>query len=474
MIVSNRHRTENNKMEFRRFLILFCLLLSACSISTQAQGTATTQAPKTDEATKAHRVVEEQAALVSEFDVNGLKVIVKRRTGSQTVAAGLFIRGGARNITAQNAGIERFMLEAAQEASANYPRERMRTEMARLASVIGDATNYDYSALTLGSTRANFDRSWDIFTDVALHPAFAPEDVELVRQRLVLSLRDDTDDPDTYLDRLEENVAYAGHPYFNRPQGTADTISHIQIADLKRYHQQMMETSRLLLVIVGDLDATQLRQRIASSFGRLPRGTYRPQPVPQLSFTTSTVDITQRGLPTNYIQGVFTAPALTSDDISAMRVASSLLRDRVFEEVRVKRNLSYAPNAFLGSQGANIGGIYVTAVDANQAIRVMLGEIGRLQHEQTDPDEITGIVSQYLTTYYLGQETNAAQAGELAQYELIGGGWHNALEVIEHLRSVTPTDVQRVSQKYMRNIRFVVLGDPARVDRNVFMQQTGE
>ena len=474
MIVSNRHKIEENRIEFRRFLILFCLLLSACSVSASAQATTTTQNQKTDEATKAHRVVEEQAALVTEFDVNGLKVIVKKRAGSQTVAAGLFIRGGARNITAQNAGIERFMLEAAQEASANYPRERMRTEIARLASVIGDGTNYDYSALTLGSTRANFDRSWDIFTDVALHPTFAPEDVEIVRQRLVLSLRDDTDDPDTYLERLEEQVAYAGHPYINRPQGTADSISRITIADLKRYHQQTMETSRLLLVIVGDLDATQLRQRIANSFGRLPRGTYRAQPVPQLSFNASTVDITQRGLPTNYIQGVFTAPALTSDDISAMRVASSLLRDRVFEEVRVKRNLSYAPNAFLGSQGANIGGIYVTAVDANQAIRVMLGEINRLQHEQTDTDEINGIVSQYLTTYYLGQETNAAQAGELAQYELIGGGWHNAFEVIEHLRSVTPADVQRVAQKYMRNIRFVVLGDPTHIDRGVFTQQTGD
>src|SRR5882762_2211262 len=56
----------------------------------------------------------------------------------------------------------------------------------------------------------------------------------------------------------------------------------------------------------------------------------------------------------------------------AVRVASSLLRDRVFEEVRVKRNLSYAPDAFLRSQSANIGGLYVTAVDANQAVRVML------------------------------------------------------------------------------------------------------
>jgi predicted Zn-dependent peptidase len=158
-----------------------------------------------------------------------------------------------------------------------------------------------------------------------------------------------------------------------------------------------------------------------------------------------------------------------------MYVASSLLRDRVFEEVRVKRNMSYAPDAFLRNQAANIGGIYVTAADqyANDAVRVMLGEITRLQREPITRDDITSIIAQFLTTYYIGQETNAAQAANMAQYELIGGGWRNSLSFLEKLRAVTPADVQRVSQKYMRNIRFVVLGNPAKIDKNVFVGQPG-
>lgn len=443
-----------------------------------AQTTGATAAPtpqtSSEQKVVARSVEAQQAALVTEFEVNGLKVLVKRRAGSQTVAAGLFIRGGASNINAQNAGIEALMLTAATEASAAYPREQMRVETARMGTVIGSEVSYDYSALSLRSTRQNFDRSWDIFTDVALHPTFKAEDVALVQSRVVTSLRDDTDDPETYLQRLQERAAYAGHPYLNRPEGTAETVAKLTPADLAKYHQQMMQSSRLLLVLVGDLDAAQLRERISASFGKLPRGDYRPQPPPQLSFASPSVEVTQRGLPTNYIEGVFPAPSLTASDIYPMRVASSVLRDRVFEEVRVKRNLSYSPNAFLGSQGANIGGISLTAVDANQAIGVMLGEINRLQHEPVEPEDITAIVSQYLTTYYLGQETNSAQVGELAQYELIGGGWRNSLDLLEHLRAVTPADVQRVAQKYIRNIRFVVIGDPKRIDRNVFTHQASE
>jgi predicted Zn-dependent peptidase len=57
-----------------------------------------------------------QAAAVTEFEVNGLKVIVKRRPSAPTVAGGLFIRGGARNIDEKNAGIENLTLASAIEA----------------------------------------------------------------------------------------------------------------------------------------------------------------------------------------------------------------------------------------------------------------------------------------------------------------------------------------------------------------------
>lgn len=459
-----------------RFLA-FVLFMMVASHAPSAFAQQTTPPSPPPAATRSvqdlQSVVAKQAALVTEFDVNGLKVLVKRREGSLTVAAGLFIRGGVRNITAENAGIESLMLSAATEASANYPRAKMRNELARMGTVIGSSVNYDYSVLSLASTRPNFERSWQIFTDVALRPSFTQEDVSLLQSRMVSTLRDDTDDPDTYLQRLQERVAYAGHPYLNRAQGTAESVAKLKAEDLRAYHQKVMQTSHLLLVIVGDLDPAQVRAAVTAAFGKLPRGDYRSTPVAQLSFSRSTVEVTERGLPTNYVQGLFTAPPLTSPDIYAMRVASAILRDRIFEEVRNRRNLSYAPSAFLNSQAANVGGLYVTAVDANQAVKVMLDEITRLQQEQVSVDDIQGVVAQFLTSYYMGQETNAAQAGELAQYELIGDGWRSSVEFIERVKAVTPADVQNVSQKYMRNLRFVVLGDPLRINRNVFVGNGG-
>ncbi|NJM53251.1 MAG: hypothetical protein HC846_07565 [Blastocatellia bacterium] len=37
----------------------------------------------------------------------------------------------------------------------------------------------------------------------------------------------------------------------------------------------------------------------------------------------------------------------------------------------------------------------------------------------------------------------AAQAAELARYELIGGGWRNSFEFLARVKQVTPQDVQK-------------------------------
>ncbi len=413
--------------------------------------------------------IAEQAASVTEFDVNGLKVLVKRRASAPTVAAGLFIRGGARNIDEKNAGIENLMLNSAVEASTKFPRQVVRREISRAGSSMGAAAGIDYSAVSLVSTRQNFDRMWDIFTAVTLDPAFAPQDVERVRQMILTGLREAEISPDAALGALEDRVVNAGHPYANQVSGTISTIGAFTPADLRAYHKSIMQTSRLLLVVVGDVDANTLKARVAASFGKLPRGDYKETPYPPLDFSKSTLDVVPRNLQTNYVKGVFSAPALNSPDYSAMRVAMSILQERVNEEVRVRRQLSYAPNAELNSNAANTANIYVTAVDANTAVKVMLNEIQNLKSRAVEEEQIDGMAGQFLTNYYLRQETNAAQAGELAKYELIGGGWRNSFEFLNRIRAVTPAQVREVSNKYMKNLRFVVIGSPAAIDRNVFV-----
>lgn len=410
-----------------------------------------------------------QTALVSEFDVNGLKVILKRRPGSATVAGGLFIRGGARNVTDKNAGIEQLMLSTAIEAGKTVPRQALRRELASKGSSIGAAVSNDYSAISLGTTKPDFPRIFDLFAQVVLDPAFAEDDIKRNREQILTGLRESASSPEAALETLQERVVYAGHPYANEVTGTAATIASLTAADLRAYHKKMMETQRLLFVFVGDLDADQLKAKIAETFGKLPRGEYKDQPLPPLDFSKGSLDTSQRALPTNYIKGVFAAPSLDSPDYYAMRVAITILASYVNEEVRGRLQLSYAPGADIDSLAANTANISVSTTDPNRAMSAMLDQIKLLKEEKLGPDSIEGISSFFLTRYYMEQETSGAQVGELAKYELIGGGWRRSFEFLNGVKSVTGDDIQRVAAKYMKNLRFAYVGNTAILDRKIFV-----
>ena len=79
---------------YRLLPTVLCLLL----IGLSAGITPAQTAPPATAAPDFQSVIARQASLVTEFEVNGLKVLMKRRDGSQTVSAGLFIRGGVENI----------------------------------------------------------------------------------------------------------------------------------------------------------------------------------------------------------------------------------------------------------------------------------------------------------------------------------------------------------------------------------------
>ena len=195
----------------------FVILSLVFAVGAQATGQPATQS---------------QAKLITDFEVNGLKVIVKRRPGAPTVSAGLFVRGGVRNLTPETAGLENLTLSVATEASKKFPRDAMRRELSRMASGLGAGSNEDFSVVSLTSTRANFDRTWEIFTDAAVNPAFASEDFELVRGRVMTALRNQSISPDSALDVMQKKVIYAGHPYAVDPNGTLETIGGLKVEDL--------------------------------------------------------------------------------------------------------------------------------------------------------------------------------------------------------------------------------------------------
>jgi zinc protease len=414
-------------------------------------------------------VISAQAANeINSFKVNGLKVVLKENTANEIISAQLYIRGGALNLSAETQGIEQFIFDCALKGSHKYPKDELNIILDKTAAQINGTAGRDFSLFSLRTIKSNFDLTWDVFSDVVMHPLFEPDEVELVRENMISDIKQRKDDADTYLSQLARAQFYKDHPYNLDPLGTEEAVQNITIDQMRTHHKNILQTTQLLFVVVGNITQAELTNKLEDSFAKLPVGNYKPVYPEAVKHEKANLVTVQRDLPTNYITGFMSAPDQNDTDFYPVTMLMRILQGRMWDEVRTKRNLSYAPQAYFSNSFANRVAIYVTAVDPDTTIKVMLNELKKIQDEAVTQKDLNDQVSMYITRYYRANETNAAQGQFLARYELSGLGWQVSEEYVNSLRKVTPDDVQRVAKKYLKNIQFAVLGNPDLIDKMLF------
>ncbi len=428
--------------------VLFALLLVVCPIAVHAQ---------TDTGT-------------TSFEVNGLRVILRRNTANDVVAANMYLLGGSQQLTPATQGIEAFLLEASGRGTKNFPGEAVRQTTARLGSEFEISPQEDWTVFGFKSVRTTFDSTFVLFADRLLAPTLDSGEVELVRARLLTGAREARNTPDPLVSFLADSLLYVGHPYAFETTGNESSLFSISLQQLRNYEATQMVASRMLLVVVGNVERARLEELVGRTLGGVQRGNYvwsPPRPAPKLGRALLVREAT---LPTNYILGYFAGPSARDPEYQALRIASAVLSGRFFTEIRSKRNLSYDVDAPFLERAVASGGVYVTTVDPNATLQLMRAEITRLQTELIDPQGLNRLIQQFITDFFLKNETNGDQATFLARAQIYQGDYRAASRFVDDLRRVRPEDVRRVARQYMRDFRFVYLGKPDALNRAILDQ----
>src|SRR5690606_36887573 len=101
------------------------------------------------------------------------------------------------------------------EAGKNLPRQRVRRELSSRGSSINSGVSHDYSVVGIATTKPDFPRVFEIFSELILNPAFAEDDIKRNKDLSLARLREAGSVPEAALDTMQDRIIYAGHPYAN-------------------------------------------------------------------------------------------------------------------------------------------------------------------------------------------------------------------------------------------------------------------
>lgn len=407
---------------------------------------------------------------VEEIMVDGFKVIYKPTTNN-LVSVRLFVKGGTANYTKDKEGVENLALDVATNGgTAKYSKSDYNRQLDRMGSTITGTSGLDNANIAMSCILRNFDATWAIFDDVVNAPLFNEEEFKKQRDAMVSNVQQGKSDPDTYLNEMAMNDAFANLNYDKKTNGSEESLNKMTLDDVKSHYKKVMNKQQTFLVVVGKVDKVQLIEKVKKMVKSMPAGSYTMVKSTLLTINKSTLNPEERKMATNYIRGVMNGPAYGTSESYAMQIAFGIIADRLFDEIRTKRSLSYAPSAFYQSNINPCTNVYVSTTDPDQAVQVIIDEIKKIKTVGFTDTEIQNQKSSYVTTYYMGLETNAAQSNGLGIAES-KGTWKNYIDFISNINKVPAKEVNAVVKKYLEGIRWSYLGDLTKVKSDTFLQK---
>ncbi|MGV3508982.1 MAG: M16 family metallopeptidase [Sphingobacteriaceae bacterium] len=393
------------------------------------------------------------------FDVAGIKVIMKP-TQKEIISVGMYYRGGVTNYPSQKAGIEHLTLAATAECGTKkFNKDAFKDREDAFGVEVGGSSGYDNGAIRMNCISRFFNEGWDLFTEAVVNPVFDEREIEMLKEKMISGIKQAESDPDERIDQLTMQNAFSGTPYAINPSGEEATLTKITAAEVKDYYfNQLLNKNRMFIVVVGKISKEEVVKRITASFASLPAKAYTPAKFSKPSAASIKLLTEDRALATNYITGSLDAPSVASSDYLPYRLAISSLSNRLFREIRTKRNLSYAPYAHSVNRLMPYAVMYVSTTDPRASVEVMIDELKDLRENGFTEEELASGKSGFITNNYMKEESTEAIASALGSAEILGD-WRIADETAERITKVTLAEMNAVLKKYVNTIRWSYLGD---------------
>jgi predicted Zn-dependent peptidase len=409
-----------------------------------------------------------QKADAYETTIAGVKVIVQP-SGNQIVEIQTIIKGGVQNYDFAQQGIETLTMTALTECGTkNDSKNSFKDKLDKVSAQVYGRADKDYATISLNCILGDFETVWPLYADAITSPAFDEKEFSRIKQDAINGLRAQESQPDYAIDNLAKQQAFAGKHNAKRQEGTVATVSKLTVSDIRKYYQGVLTKSRMVIVVVGELDKADLEKKINSMLASVPQGAAFELKKESITPKANSFKAEKKELATNYIQAVVGGPTPGTPDFNAFVLAMRIFSQRHFLEVRTKNGLSYAPQSWFDGSSSSSANIAVSTTDPNKYIAVLKSLLDKTKKEGFTPDELANMKTQYLTGFFYRQETNNAHANALAANEVLHNNWKRTLTISDDMKKVTVEELNNVFNKYMKNMVWAYQGNPAKANAALF------
>lgn len=292
------------------------------------------------------------AATIKHIDTNGLNIpVIYEQDNRLPLVTMQFVFTNSGSITdTEKAGLAKFSAKVLGEGTKKLGSSAFAEALEAKAIHISATSGTETFVMEISCLKEEFDEALKYLDMLLKDPNLTQQTIDKVKTMTLGSLSRKENDFDYVASNELKSLLFKGTVLGAPADGTVKSVKSIELSDVKKFVKTNLVSSKLIVLVGGDIDFEDTKAKISKVIDDLPKGKstpvmhYNVYKEPQESILTKE---TQQA----YLY--FGSPYNMSDnspEYYKARVATFILGtggfgSRLMEEIRVKRGLAYSAYA---------------------------------------------------------------------------------------------------------------------------------
>ncbi|MBQ7126184.1 insulinase family protein [bacterium] len=313
---------------------------------------------------------------------------------------------------------------------------------------------YDFLRFRFVALNEDFNLALNILSDIILNSTF--EDFEREKVKLKGEMLAELDSAKVKVSDLFTKTIYKNHFYGNSYTKILEEIDNATFDDIKAQYKNILLDSFKTLVLVGDIDTSNIEEILNSHFSELPLCVEKTSniSIPSIDKQELVEIIKEDAQQAQIIQG-WLVPTIGEDDCVVIMLLNVLLgacglSSRLFRELREKKGLAYTVrSSYELKKKSAIFDIYIGTAPTNikTSLEGFNEEINKIKTELISDEELNNAKNNLIGKQQIITETNSQQANLMSYYSVMGFSYNYNNELIEKIKNVTAEDIRICANK---------------------------
>jgi zinc protease len=400
---------------------------------------------------------------------NGLEVWMVHQNELPIISMNLVLKTGTANEPNDKTGVSNMVSQLLDDGTAKRSAAEIANQLQSIGANVNAGSGWDSTNVSLQTLTKNLDSALDIYADVVQNPAFPPTELESLRARSLVGLRQQKANPNAIANVAFNKVLYGDHPYGR--DNTETTIKAISRDDVVKFYDLNYRPNNGTLIVVGSFDKNTLVSKLENAFGGWKQGEITTASLPATKpLERPGIYIVDRP---NSAQSVVSIGQIGVDrmnpDYVSIQVMNAILgggiTSRISMNLREDKGYTYGANSGWvyrrGPGPFRAGGDIQTAVTKEAVIEFMKELNGIRGSIPVTQAELEYNKQSIIRRFPAGFETVGAISAQLSNIVVYSLPESYFNEFIAKVNAVTIDDVNRVAKKYLDpdKMAIVIVGD---------------